>query len=137
VDYRDVLGAGIRLVVDTVTRIDAAERSVTLAAGGTVGYDYLVYAVGRGSADPRAPGAAEFAYPIASLEAAERLRSVVDAVPATAAVTVVGAGPTGIDTAAELAEEGRTVTLVCGEVLGPYLHLAVDAGLPSGWPNSV
>jgi NADH dehydrogenase len=122
VDYREVLAEGIRLVIDTVTRIDAAERSVTLATGGRVGYDYLVYAVGSGSADPRVPGAAEFAYPIASLEEAERLRPVVDAAPATAAVTVVGAGPTGIETAAELAELGRTVTLVCGEVLGPYLH---------------
>ncbi|MGH3437979.1 MAG: NAD(P)/FAD-dependent oxidoreductase [Sciscionella sp.] len=122
VDYREVLGKGIRLVVDTVTRIDAAGRSVTLAAGGTVGYDYLIYAVGSGSADPRVPGAAEFAHPIATLEAAERLRPLVDAAPAAAAVTVVGAGPTGIETAAELAEKGRTVTLVCGEVLGPYLH---------------
>jgi NADH dehydrogenase len=122
VDYREILGEGIRLVVDTVTRIDAAERSVTLAAGGTVGYDHLVYAVGSGSADRSVPGAAEFAYPIASLEEAERLRPVVDAAPATAAVTVVGAGPLGIETAAELAEEGRTVTLVCGGVLGPYLH---------------
>lgn len=50
VDYRDVLAEGIRLVVDTVTRIDAAGRGVTLATGGTVGYDYLVYAVGSGSA---------------------------------------------------------------------------------------
>lgn len=120
VDYRDVLAGGIRLVVDTVTRINASERSVTLATGGTVGYDYLVYAAGSGSATPRVPGAAEFAYPIASLEQAQRLRPVVDAAPA--AVTVVGAGPTGIETAAELAELGRTVTLVCGEVLGPYLH---------------
>jgi NADPH-dependent 2,4-dienoyl-CoA reductase/sulfur reductase-like enzyme len=37
-------------------------------------------------------------------------------------VTVVGAGPTGIETAAELAEQGRRVTLVCGGVLGSYLH---------------
>jgi NADH dehydrogenase FAD-containing subunit len=93
-----------------------------LAGGGTVGYDYLIYAVGSGSADPRVPGAAEFAYPAATLEEAQRLRSVVDAAPATAAVTVVGAGATGIEVAAELAEEGRTVTLVCGDVLGPYLH---------------
>ncbi|MGX1886856.1 NAD(P)/FAD-dependent oxidoreductase [Streptomyces sp. NPDC055287] len=122
VDYRKVLAEGVRLVVDTVARIDAAGRSVTLATGGTVGYDYLVYAVGSGSADPRVPGAAEFAYPIAGLEEAERLRPVVDAASTTAAVTVVGAGPTGIETAAELAENGRAVTLVCGEVLGPYLH---------------
>jgi NADH dehydrogenase FAD-containing subunit len=122
VDYREVLAGGVRLVVDTATRIDPAQRWVTLAAGGTVGYDYLIYAVGSGCADPRVPGAAEFAYPVATLEDAERLRPVILAAPATAAVTVVGAGPTGIETAAELAEQGRTVTLVCGEVLGPYLH---------------
>lgn len=122
VDYREVLAKGVRLVVDTVTRIDAAEHSVELAAGGTVGYDYLIYAVGSGSADLGVPGAAEFAYPIAALEEARRLRSVLDDAPATAAVTVVGAGALGIEAAAELAEAGRTVTLVCGEVLGPYLH---------------
>jgi len=122
VDYREVLGKGIRLVVDTVTRIDAAERSVALAAGGTAGYDYLIYAVGSVNDGSRVPGAAEFAYPVATLEAAERLRSVLDVAPATAALTVVGAGPQGIETAAELAELGRAVTLVCGGVLGPYLH---------------
>ena len=122
VDYRKILADGVRLVVDTVTRIDAAGRSVTLAGGGTVDYDYLIYAVGSGSAGPGVPGAAEFAYPIATLEEAQRLRPVLDAAPATAAVTVVGAGPTGIETAAELAESGRSVTLMCGGVLGPYLH---------------
>ncbi|WP_374772404.1 FAD-dependent oxidoreductase [Streptomyces sp. NBC_01310] len=122
VDYREVLNEGVRLVVDTVTRIDAAGRSVALASGSTVAYDYLIYAVGSGSADPGVPGAAEFAHPIGSLEEAQRLRPLLDAAPATAVVTVVGAGPTGIETAAELAEAGRTVTLVCGGVLGPYLH---------------
>ncbi|SCG70395.1 NAD(P)/FAD-dependent oxidoreductase [Micromonospora halophytica] len=122
VDYRAVLAPSIRLVVDTATRIDTSERSVTLATGGTVDYDYLIYAVGSGNADPGVPGAAEFSYPIATLEQAQRLRPALDAAPATAAVTVVGAGPTGIETAAELAEAGRAVTLVCGGVLGPYLH---------------
>lgn len=121
VDYRTVLGERVRLVVDTVTRIDAAQRHVLTASGKTVGYDYLIYAVGSGSADPRISGAAEFAHPIATLEEAQRLRTVLDAAP-TGAVTVVGAGPTGIETAAELAEQGRRVTLVCGRILGPYLH---------------
>ncbi|WP_129841099.1 FAD-dependent oxidoreductase [Streptomyces sp. RFCAC02] len=122
VDYREVLAERVRLVVDAVTRIDAPGRGVTMASGGTVAYDYLVYAVGSGSADPRVPGAGEFAHPIATLEEVERLRPVLDAEPMTAAVTVVGAGPSGIETAAELAEQGRRVTLVCGGVLGPYLH---------------
>ena len=122
VDYRDILAEGIRLIVDTVTLINAAERTVTLETGDPLGYDYLIYAVGSRSPVPSVPGAAEFSYPTASLEQAERLRSVVDHAPATATVTVVGGGPLGIETAAELAELGRNVTLVCGEVLGPYLH---------------
>ncbi|MER7786744.1 FAD-dependent oxidoreductase [Streptomyces sp. NPDC097640] len=122
VDYREVLHERVRLVVDTVTRIDAPGRGVTMASGGVVGYDYLIYAVGSGSADPGVPGAAEFGYPVATLEEAQRLRTAVDAAPATAAVAVVGAGSTGIETAAELAEQGRPVTLVCGGALGPYLH---------------
>ncbi|CAM5303512.1 oxidoreductase [Streptomyces avidinii] len=122
VAYREVLAEDVRLVVDTVALIDAAGRSVALAAGGAIGYDYLVYAAGSGSAAPRVPGAAEFAHPLGGLEEAARLRAVLDAAPATAPVTVVGAGPTGIETAAELAEAGRAVTLVCGGVLGPYLH---------------
>ncbi|MFC4373458.1 NAD(P)/FAD-dependent oxidoreductase [Nocardia halotolerans] len=122
VDYPDVLADGVRLVVDHATRIDADERRVMLAEGTSIGYDYLVYAVGSGSDGPRVPGAAEFAYPIATLEAAQRLRSVLFDTPMSAAVTVVGGGPTGIETAAELAEQGRTVRLVCGGALGPYLH---------------
>lgn len=122
VDYGKVLAGNVRLVVGDVARIDAAGRGVALTTGDTVGYDYLVYAVGSGSAEPDVPGAAEFAHPIAGLEEARRLRPVVEAAPAAAPVTVVGAGPTGIETAAELAEGGRAVTLVCGEVLGPYLH---------------
>ncbi|MGW4325353.1 NAD(P)/FAD-dependent oxidoreductase [Nocardia sp. NPDC004573] len=122
VDYREVLAESVRLVVDIAIRIDAEERRLWLASGGPVGYDFLIYAVGSGSADPRVPGAAEYAYPIATLEDAQRLRPVLDAVPATASLTIVGAGATGIETAAELAEQGRRVTLLCGGALGPSLH---------------
>ncbi|MEV0981541.1 FAD-dependent oxidoreductase [Streptomyces sp. NPDC049915] len=122
VDYRKVLAERVRLVVGSVERIDTGGRRVALAGGDALRYDYLVYAVGSGSADPQVPGAAEFARPIACLEDAERLRPLLDTAPAKAAVTVVGAGPSGIETAAELAEQGRAVTLVCGGALGPSLH---------------
>ncbi|WP_405958873.1 NAD(P)/FAD-dependent oxidoreductase [Streptomyces phaeochromogenes] len=120
--FGEVLGGKVRLVVDTATRIDAAERRVSLEGGGTVSYDYLVYAVGSGASDPGVPGAAEFAHTVSDMEGAERLRSALAAAPVTAPLTVVGAGPTGLETAAELAEQGRSVTLVCGDVLGPSLH---------------
>ena len=124
VDYADVLGADVRLVVDTAERIDATARTVTLGSGGTIGYDYLIYAVGSTGAALTVPGATEFAHPISDLEHAERLRVAMAEVHPGAMVTVVGAGPTGIETAAELAEEGQAVTLVCGGVLGPYLSEA-------------
>ncbi|MFG3660980.1 NAD(P)/FAD-dependent oxidoreductase [Streptomyces sp. NPDC047706] len=120
-----VMGGNVRLVVDTATRIDAAARQVSLAGGATVSYDYLVYAVGSGATDPSVPGAAEFTHSVSDLEGAQRLRSALDTTPASAPVTVVGSGPTGLETAAELAEAGRKVTLVCGKVLGPSLHARV------------
>lgn len=122
VDYREVLAAGVDLVVESVERIDQARRRVVLSGGGQIGYDYLVYAVGSGLPAPAVPGAPEFAHPIATLEAAQRLRSVLAETPGTAAVTVIGGGPTGVETAAELAGAGRAVTLVCGGALVPYLH---------------
>ncbi|WP_432099943.1 NAD(P)/FAD-dependent oxidoreductase [Streptomyces sp. WAC 04229] len=121
-DFADVLGRNVRLMVDSVTRIEAAERRVSLAGGGSVSYDYLVYAVGSGAADPGVAGAMEFAHWVSDLEGAQRLRSTLAATPLSAPVTVVGSGPTGLETAAELAEAGRDVTIVCGNVLGPSLH---------------
>jgi NADH dehydrogenase FAD-containing subunit len=122
VDYREILAEPVDLVVDTVTRIDAPARQAVLARGGALDYDHLVYAVGSTSPAPDVPGAAEHALTVATLEDAQRLRPVLEAAPRTAPVTVVGAGPTGIEVAAELAELGRAVTLVCGGVMGPYLH---------------
>lgn len=123
VRYEEVLAERVRLVVGSVDRIDAPARVVTLESGATLPYDYLVYAVGSTTARPDVPGALAHAHQVAELEAAERLRAAVAALPAGAPVTVVGAGPTGIETAAELADGGRRpVTLVCGGVLGPYLH---------------
>lgn len=122
VEYQEVLAEGVELLVGNAERIDATGRTVILADGGSIGYDYLVYAVGSHSGGPKVPGAAEFAYPVATLEAAQRLRSALLDTPVTSTVTVVGGGPVGIETAAELAEQGRSVRLVCGGVVGPYLH---------------
>ncbi|SBS73063.1 FAD-dependent pyridine nucleotide-disulfide oxidoreductase [uncultured Mycobacterium sp.] len=119
--YADILGDGIALVVDAATHIDTEARQVELFSGQPLPYDYLIYAVGSGSAQPAVPGADEFAYPIADLEEAQRLTAKLADLHYGAPVCVVGAGPTGIETAAELAELGRKVTLVCGAVLGPYL----------------
>ena len=124
-DYDTLLGEGIRLVVDTVERIETADRRVLLASGAELDYDYLIYAVGSTGALPakgsEVPGAAEFAHSMADLEGAQRLRYALADLPLASPITVVGAGLTGIETASELAEQGRPVTLVCGGPLGPSL----------------
>jgi NADH dehydrogenase len=118
-DYGTLLGEGIQLVVDSVTRIDSGARTVQLASGNVLAYDYLIYAVGSTAATPTVAGAAEFAVSFAEFEAAQHLRSTLDALPLDAAITVVGGGLTGIETAAELTEQNRRVTLVCGGKLAP------------------
>ncbi|HZC52445.1 MAG TPA: FAD-dependent oxidoreductase, partial [Mycobacterium sp.] len=124
-EYAELLGDGIRLIVDTVDGIEFADRRVLLASGAELTYDYLIYAVGSTGAMPtgpsEVPGAAEFAYAIADLDSAKRLRYALADLPLNAPVTVIGAGLTGIETASELAARGRPVTLVCGGTLGPSL----------------
>lgn len=120
-DYGTLLGEGIQLVVDAVERIDAGARRLVLTSGTALDYDYLIYAVGSTGAVPTAVGAAEFAHSIADLESAQRLRYALADLPLSAPITVVGGGLTGIETASELAEQGRPVTLVCGGTLGTSL----------------
>jgi NADH:ubiquinone reductase (H+-translocating) len=121
VGYDTLLADDVRLVVDTATRIDAAARTVELASGDTLDYDYLIYAVGStGTVPASVPGAAEFAYPLAEFEQADRLAARLQDVPLSAPVVVIGAGLTGIEAASEFAEAGRNVVLV-GSKLGPSL----------------
>ena len=122
VDYGTLLGDAVRLVVDTAARIDTVTRQVELTSGDRLSYDYVIYAVGSTGVVPASvPGAVEHAYPIAELESAQRLRAAVDDLDLDAPITVVGGGLTGIETAAELADRGRSVRLVCGGVFGPSL----------------
>ncbi|MDC7120418.1 FAD-dependent oxidoreductase [Cellulomonas fimi] len=120
-DWAEVLGERVRVVVGEATHVDTAHRRVGLADGTALTYDHLVYAVGSHATDGGVPGAAEHALAVSTFEAATRLRAALDAEPAVP-VVVVGGGPTGIETAAELAETGRAVTLVCGGVLAPYVR---------------
>lgn len=121
VGYDTLLADDVRLVIDTATRIDAAARTVELASGDTLDYDYLIYAVGSTGAVPASvPGAAEFTYPLAEFEQAERLAARLQDVPLSAPLVVIGAGLTGIEAAAEFAEAGRNVVLV-GNKLAPAM----------------
>src|SRR5262245_65673026 len=52
VDYDTLLGEDVELVVDSATRIDAASRTVQLASGCALDYDYVICAVGSTGTTP-------------------------------------------------------------------------------------
>ena len=127
-EYSTLLGDGVRLVVGTAERIDTARRRVVLASGDELPYDRLVYAVGStariptGLVRPDAAGS-EHAFTVGEWESAQRLREHLKT--ERGAVTVVGGGLTGAETAAELAERGLSVRLVCD---GPLVPAFGDRG---------
>ncbi|HEV7650354.1 MAG TPA: FAD-dependent oxidoreductase [Actinophytocola sp.] len=113
-------GSGVKLVVDRVTAIDPAARAVALAAGQPIHYDRLIYALGSHADLEAAPGVAEHAFTVTSVEQAARLR---ERVAAGGTATVVGGGLTGIEAAAELAESNPDlkVRLLTAGALGGRL----------------
>jgi len=113
-------GTGVGLVVDRITDIDASAREVRTAGGHRLGYDRLIYALGSHADMASVPGAAEHAYTVAGLEKARALRQRLGQAQS---VIVAGAGLTGIEAAAEIAETYRSlkVRLVTGGVLGEAL----------------
>ncbi|WP_278261712.1 FAD-dependent oxidoreductase [Nocardia sp. AG03] len=95
-DLRKMLGdKGIEFIQARVTDLDPAARRVRLDTGTELAYDTLVYALGS-AADRSVPGVVEHARCLATPEDVRTL-------PA-GPVVVVGAGATGIELAAELAE---------------------------------
>ncbi|MEV0262404.1 FAD-dependent oxidoreductase [Streptomyces sp. NPDC050617] len=132
---RLLAGTGIELVVARATSVDAVARTVRLdSAPYALGYDTLVYALGSAADTAAVPGAAAHASAVATYRDAVRLRERTAC--AHGSLAVVGAGLTGIEAAAELAEThpGLTVRLVTAGELGAglsergrgYLRRALD-----------
>ncbi|MDN3239534.1 NAD(P)/FAD-dependent oxidoreductase [Glycomyces tritici] len=117
--------AGIRFVEGWAASVDTEARTVALADGRELRYDLLVYAIG--SATQQMKGA----FTIDDPRLAERLRAEPEGV-----LTVCGAGLTGIEAAAEIAEAypRMTVRLLSrgepGAMMGPgaraHLMRALD-----------
>lgn len=92
----EMLDRRIRLVIGSAEKI--GDSAVLLADGTNLPFDRLVYAAGG------APTAPSGTVVVGALESAEEARRALAALPDGAAVTVVGGGLTGIETAAEVAE---------------------------------
>ena len=117
---RELLPAGADLVPGVAESIDAGRRTVRVAGGAELDYDYLIYAVGSRCRTDLIPGAAEHATTVGDLDGALAARDRFAALPAGAAVTVIGGGLTGVEVATELTETGRArVRLVTDRELAP------------------
>jgi NADH dehydrogenase len=102
----------VEVVQAEVTGVDAATRTLTLGDGQTLSADYLVFAAGARPNYFGIDGASEHSFPLYSVADAERLRlhaqDLLDHahLPGALDVVIVGAGPTGVETAGALAELG-------------------------------
>lgn len=115
-DLRKMLGdKGIEFVRAEVVDLDPEAGLIRLGTGAELGYDTLVYALGSAADRARVPGVAEYARVLATPEDVRTL-------PA-GPVVVVGAGATGIELAAELAEAhpDSAVTLLGASAPGAWL----------------
>jgi NADH dehydrogenase FAD-containing subunit len=130
-----LLRHSIQRVQARVRRIDAARRVCELASGAQIPYDQLVYAVGSGPA-AGALGLGAHGMALAGPAQAARLAAQLRSLPRGAPVAVVGAGLTGIELAAELAEaHPQLAVCLVGEQLAPgwddRLRARVHAALRS------
>jgi len=112
----DTLHRDARLLVGTARRIDSDAHTVTVATAAgdiTERYDFLIYAPGSAAATPL-PGAREHAHLLADLDGAQTAARQLAGAAAGSRVVVVGGGFTGVEAAAEIAEQrpGLDVTLL-------------------------
>jgi NADH dehydrogenase len=128
-------GTGVEFVCGWVTGIDAGARTVRIDDDRVMEYDTLVYALG-GVADTAAvPGVDHHAYTFNSVHDAELLAQRLARL-CGGTVVVGGSGLTGVEAAAEIAEQYPELQVVLvgraepGSMMGPtakaYLHGALE-----------
>src|SRR4051794_26692066 len=127
-------GSGVHFVQGWVTSIDADAQTVRIDDQHELRYNALVYALGSVADTESVPGVEEFAYTLNSAQDAELLAAQLDRL-GDAAVVVAGGGLTGVESAAEIADQhpGADVFLLSrdepGSMMGTNARARLHAGL--------
>lgn len=135
-----VADTGIEFVQGWVTGIDADMQTVRVDVATDeaqiLHYDTLIYALGSVADTVTVPGVDEHAYTLNSALDAELFAERVRRLPDGATVVVGGAGLTGVEAAAEIAEQHPDLTVLLlgrqepGSMMGQkaraYLNAALD-----------
>jgi len=130
-------GTGVRFVQGWVTAIDPLTSTVRVDDERDLHYDTLVHALGAVSDTADVPGAAEHAHTFDDAHSAELLAAALQALDGRGAGTVLvaGSGLTGVEAAAEIAEQHPALDVVLagreepGADLGPKAQAYVLAAL--------
>jgi NADH dehydrogenase FAD-containing subunit len=128
-------GTGARFVHGWVTAVDAEARSVRIDDQEVLRYDTLVYGLGSVADTTRVPGTEEHAYTLSGPREAELLADRLEQLD-SGTVVVAGTGLTGVESAAEIAEQRPDLDVVLvgrsepGSTMDPraraYLRSALD-----------
>ena len=127
-------GTGVDFVTGWVTAIDARAQTVRIDDEFELAYDTLVYALGSAADTESVPGVTEFAYTLNSAQDAVALAGELNRRGA-APVVVAGGGLTGIESAAEIAEQHPDADVVLlsraepGSMMGANARARLHAGL--------
>jgi NADH:ubiquinone reductase (H+-translocating) len=124
-----------------VAGLDPTARQITLADGGTFGYDYLILATGVAAAYYGIPGAAEYSLGLYTRRDAIVLRDRImtglerlslAGLSSDVAVTVIGGGATGVEMAGSLADL-RNIALPASypEIDPARVHVALVERAPA------
>lgn len=125
-------GTGVEFVCGWVTGIDAAARTVRVDDEQVLAYDTLVYALGGVADTATVPGVDDHAYTLNSRHDAELLALRL---AGTRTVAVCGSGLTGVEAAAEIAEQHPELEVVLlgrqepGATMGPKAKAYLQASL--------
>ncbi|MBP2327023.1 NADH dehydrogenase FAD-containing subunit [Kibdelosporangium banguiense] len=128
-------GTGVEVVCGWVTGIDAAARTVRIDDERVLEYDTLVYALGGVADTTSVPGVDDHAYTLNSSDDAELLARRLTGM-GTGTVAVCGSGLTGVEAAAEIAEQHPELEVLLlgrqepGAAMGPkakaYMHASLE-----------
>jgi NADH:ubiquinone reductase (H+-translocating) len=109
---------GVQLLTGTVSSIDFASQSVAYEGESgpkSIAYDRLVFAMGSQLVRPNIPGLAEYGFDVDTYAGAVKLQAHLQSLPTRPdnagrfTVTIVGAGLTGVEAAAEMPDRLRTI----------------------------
>ncbi|BBZ14667.1 NAD(P)/FAD-dependent oxidoreductase [Mycobacterium branderi] len=127
-------GTAVTFVEGWVTAIDADAQTVRVDDSRTLRYDTLVYALGSVADTTAVPGVDEFAYTLNSAHDATLFADELDRL-GDGTVVVAGGGLTGVESAAEIAEQHPELDVVLlsrtapGSMMGPKARARLHAGL--------